>query len=168
MGSVAQTLVAPRSLAVMGAGAASNGGGALMDAARPVVDALASDLAGTGIGVVLSDAGGHVVDRRAPERWLGVHPGFTQLTGPATPIVDSRTGRTIGQLELVCGRAGANPLIRPLAALAVREIQERLVDDDAVAERLALGRFLKKRRVPRARSSSSPNGGSSPTPPPIG
>jgi DNA-binding CsgD family transcriptional regulator len=147
MGSVAETLVAQGALAAMGAGvAASNGGGPLIDAARPVVDALACDLAGTGIGVVLSDAGGHVVDRRVPETWLGVQPGFTELTGPATPIVDPRTGRTIGQLELVCGRADANPLIRPLAALAVREIQERLVDDDAVAERLALGRFLKKRR----------------------
>jgi DNA-binding CsgD family transcriptional regulator len=147
MGSVAQSLVAPRSLAVTGAGAAaSNGGGALIDAARPVVNALASDLAGTGIGVVLSDAGGHVVDRRAPERWLGVHPGFTDVTGPATPIVDHLTGRTIGQLELVCGRADTNPLIRPLAALAVRQIQQRLVDDEAVAERVALGRFLKKRR----------------------
>lgn len=147
MGSVAQTLVAQGSLAVMGAGvAASNGGGPLVNAARPVVDALACDLAGTGIGVVLSDAAGHVVDRRVPETWLRVHPGFPELTGPATPIVDPRTGRTIGQLELVCGRGEANPLIRPLAALAVREIQERLLDDEAVAERLALGRFLKKRR----------------------
>lgn len=147
MGSVAQTLVAQGSPAVMGAGvAASNGGGPLVNAARPVVEALACDLAGTGIGVVLSDAGGHVVDRRMPETWLRVHTGFTEVTGPATPIVDPRTGRTIGQLELVCGRAEANPLLRPLAALAVREIQERLVDDEAVAERLALGRFLKKRR----------------------
>ncbi len=33
-----------------------------------------------------------------------------------------------------------------MAALAVREIQQGLVDDGALAERLALGRFLKKRR----------------------
>jgi DNA-binding CsgD family transcriptional regulator len=147
MGSVAQSLVAQGSLAVMRAGVvASNGGGPLVEAARPVVDALASALAGTGVGVVLSDVGGHVVDRRVSETRLAGHPGFTEMTGAATPIVDPRTGRTIGHLELVSGRADANPLIRPLAALAVREIQESLVDDEAYAERLALGRFLKKRR----------------------
>jgi DNA-binding CsgD family transcriptional regulator len=144
MGSVPQTLVAqgrPTEL-----GAASDGSGPLVDAARPVVDALASDLAGTGIGVVLSDAAGRVVDRRVPDSCLGVHAGLREVTGWVTPIIDPRAGRTIGQLELICGRADANPLIRPLAALAVREIQQRVVDDEAVAERLALGRFLKKRR----------------------
>jgi DNA-binding CsgD family transcriptional regulator len=147
MGSVAQSLVAQGVPTMIGAGvAASNGGGPLVDAARPVVDALASDLAGTGIGVVLSDVAGHVVDRRISGPWLGVHPAVPEVTGPATPIVDPRTGRTVGQLELVCGRADANALLRPLAALAVREIEQRLVDDEAVAERLALGRFLKKRR----------------------
>lgn len=147
MGSVAQTLVAQGPPTVMRAGvAASNGTGRLADAARPVVDVLASDLAGTGIGVVLFDAGGHEVGRRVPEPWLDGHHGFPEVTGPATPIIDPRTGRTVGRLELIGGRADANPLIRPLAALAVREIQQRLVDDEAVAERLALGRFLKKRR----------------------
>ena len=147
MGSVAQTLVAQGAPpTVMGEGvAASNGSGPLVDVARPVVDALASDLAGTGIGVVLSDAGGHVVDRRVSEPRLGVHH-LREATGPATPIIDPRTGRTVGQLELVSDRSDANPLVRPLAALAVREIQQRLVDDEAVAERLALGRFLKNRR----------------------
>jgi DNA-binding CsgD family transcriptional regulator len=145
MGSIAQTLVGRR--AVTGPRvAASNATGQLVDAARPVVDALASDLAGTGIGVVLSDTGGHVVDRRVPEPWFGVPAALPEVTGLATPIIDPRTVRTVGQLELICGRVDANPLIRPLAALAVREIQERLLDDEAVAERLALGRFLKKRR----------------------
>jgi DNA-binding CsgD family transcriptional regulator len=147
MGSVAQTLVAQGPPTMMRAGvAASNGRGPLADTARPVVDALASDLAGMGIGVVLSDVGGNEVDRRVPEPWLDVHPGFPEVTGPATPIMDPGTGRPIGQLALICGRADASRLIRPLAALAVREIQQRLVDDEAVAERLALGRFLKKRR----------------------
>ena len=145
MGSVAETLVAQGALAAMGAGvAASNGGGPLIDAARPVVDAL-RDLAGTGIGVVLSDAGGHVVDRRA-RTMARCSTRFHRVdwTGDADRRSPHRSDHRTA--ELVCGRADANPLIRPLAALAVREIQERLVDDDAVAERLALGRFLKKRR----------------------
>jgi DNA-binding CsgD family transcriptional regulator len=147
MGSIAQTLMTQGPPMVMGAGVApSNGSERLVDSARPVLDALASDLAGTGIGVVLSDAGGHAVDRRVPEPWFGVHAGLPEVTGSATPIIDPRTGRTVGQLELICGRVDARPLIRPLAALAVREIQQRLVDDESVAERLALGRFLKKRR----------------------
>jgi DNA-binding CsgD family transcriptional regulator len=147
MGSVEQTLVAQGvPPMVRGEGvAASNGSGPLVDVARPVVDALASDLAGTGICLVLSDADGLVVDRRVSEPRLGGHHP-PEVTGPATPIIDPRTGRSVGQLELVSDRSDANPLIRPLAALAVREIQQRLVDDDAVAERLALGRFLKNRR----------------------
>jgi DNA-binding CsgD family transcriptional regulator len=132
---------------VTGAGVAdANGDGLLVRAARPVLDALAGDLAGTGIGVVLSDAGGHVVDRRVSEPWLGVQPDFPYVTGPATPIADLRTGRTMGTLELTCSGADGNPLMRPLAALAAREIQQRLVDDTGFAERLALKRFLKERR----------------------
>ncbi len=92
MGSVAQSLAAETPPTVMGVGvAAANGGGRLVGAARPVMDRIASDLAGTGIGIVLSDAGGHVVDRRVAEPWLGVHPDFADVTGPATPITDLRT-----------------------------------------------------------------------------
>jgi hypothetical protein len=75
MGSVAQSLAAETPPTVMEVGvAAANGGGRLVGAARPVMDRIASDLAGTGIGIVLSDAGGHVVDRRVAEPWLGVAP----------------------------------------------------------------------------------------------
>jgi DNA-binding CsgD family transcriptional regulator len=40
-----------------------DGDGLLVQAARPVLNQLAVDLAGTPVGVVLADAGGHVVDR---------------------------------------------------------------------------------------------------------
>ena len=147
MGAVGQTIVADAPPTTTGVGVtAANDGGLLVRAARPVLDALASLLAGTGIGVVLSDARGHAVDRRLPEPWLGVHPDSAHRTGTATPIADIATGRTIGRLDLVCRGTDSNPLMRPVAALAVREIEQRLVDDTGFAERLALGRILKERR----------------------
>ena len=44
--------------------------GPLVRAGRPVLGQLANDLAGAGVGVVLTDAGGHIVDRRGSEGWL--------------------------------------------------------------------------------------------------
>src|SRR5262245_55101394 len=47
-----------------------DGDGPLVRAALPVLDQLAGDLAGAGVGVFLADARGHVVDRRVSEAWL--------------------------------------------------------------------------------------------------
>jgi DNA-binding CsgD family transcriptional regulator len=47
-----------------------DGDGPLVRAARPVLDQLAGDLAGAGVGVVLADARGRLVDRRVSEAWL--------------------------------------------------------------------------------------------------
>jgi DNA-binding CsgD family transcriptional regulator len=144
MGSAAHTLEAETHSPATGSrAAAANGDDLLVRVARPVMDRLARDLAGTGIGVVLTNAHRQVVDRRASEPPVGAHP---DLTGPATPIVDSRSGQTVGALELTCSAADGNPLIRPLAALAAREIEQRLVEEAGLAERLALGRFLQERR----------------------
>jgi len=104
------------------AGAAADGHAVLVRATRPVLDQLASDLAGTAIGVVLTDARGHLVVRRVSGPWSSV-PTFLA--------------------------ADANRLMRPLAALAARaarEIEQRLVDESGLTERLALGRFLRERR----------------------
>jgi DNA-binding CsgD family transcriptional regulator len=45
--------------------------GLLVRAGRPVLDQLADDLAGAGVGVVLTNGRGLVVDRRVSEAWLG-------------------------------------------------------------------------------------------------
>ena len=144
MGSAAQALEVETRSSPTGAGAAAaDGHGVLTRAARPVIDQLASDLAGTGIGVVLTDARGHVVDRRVTGPWFDVRP---DMAGAAVPITDSRSGRAVGTLDLTCRPADANPLMRPFVARAAREIEQHLVDAGGVAERLALCRFLQERR----------------------
>jgi DNA-binding CsgD family transcriptional regulator len=147
MGSVAQTSVAEAPPTVTGAGVAdANGDGLLVRAARPVLDVLAGDLAGTRIGVVLSDAGGQLVDRRVSEPWLGVQPDFPHVTGPVTPIADLRTGRTMGTLELTClvkRRCAKGPFVLVTARrLIPNAAADRLVDpDDEPALRKAADRL---------------------------
>jgi DNA-binding CsgD family transcriptional regulator len=123
MNTAAQALLAETTSSPTGvAGAAADGHAVVVRATRPVLDQLASDLAGTAIGVVLTDARGHLVVRRVSGPWSSV-PTFLA--------------------------ADANRLMRPLAALAARaarEIEQRLVDESGLTERLALGRFLRERR----------------------
>jgi sigma-54 dependent transcriptional regulator, acetoin dehydrogenase operon transcriptional activator AcoR len=47
-----------------------NAGGALVGAARPVLDEVAADLSGFNVGVVLTDERGHVLDRWVADRGL--------------------------------------------------------------------------------------------------
>jgi DNA-binding CsgD family transcriptional regulator len=112
-------------------------------AGRPVVDHLTADLAGTGFGVALIDAGADggadgdgVTDRRAPAPRMGVR----------VPITDPSSGRAVGALDLTSPTAGANPLLLPLATRAAREIEQRLIEDAGLDERLLLHRFLTSRR----------------------
>jgi len=107
-------------------------------AGRPVVDHLTADLAGTDIRVALTDVR-QATDRRAPE----------PSTGVRVPITDPRSGRAVGVLDLTSPTAGANPLMRPLATRAAREIEQRLIEDAGLDERLVLLRFLKSRRGTR-------------------
>jgi DNA-binding CsgD family transcriptional regulator len=117
--------------------------GPLIAAARPVIDQLASDVADTGIVVALTNARGNVLDVRGTGRSLSVR---RDAAGAGAPITDPRSGRAVGTLDLTCRAADANPLMQPLAARAAREIEQRLVDDPGLHERLTLHRFLKKRR----------------------
>jgi DNA-binding CsgD family transcriptional regulator len=161
--------------------------GALVRAARPVLDQLADDLAATSMALVVSDAEGHVLDRRVSERPLQhrldrilLAPGFfyaedqvgtnaigtalelrtpalvdggehfadalTTMACAAAPVIDPRNGRILGAIDLTCWAGDGSPLMLPLATRAAREIEERLVDDAGVRERLLLQRFLRERR----------------------
>jgi DNA-binding CsgD family transcriptional regulator len=143
MDSPRQALVAETPPSGRRIGSGGNDRGPLVSAALPVVDQLVGDLAGTGIGVRLSDARGQIVHRHVGEISLD---GRAREVGAAAPITDPRSGRTVGTLTLVCCAADRNPLMRPLAARAARDVEQRLVDESGVAERLALGRFLEHRR----------------------
>jgi DNA-binding CsgD family transcriptional regulator len=164
-----------------------NRDGLLAQAARPVLDQLAADLAGSRIAVLLTNERGQVVDRRVNEPWLVVlldrillAPGyvyaeeavgtngigtaltqrspsavegeehFTQaLTGLAcagAPITDPRSGRILGVIDLTCLAGERSALMLPFAIGAAREIEQRLVDDARLSERLVIQRFLQERR----------------------
>jgi DNA-binding CsgD family transcriptional regulator len=164
-----------------------DGDGPLVRAAQPVLDQLAGDLAGAGVGVVLADARGHVVDRRVSEAWLAdrldrvlLAPGYvyaedavgtngigaslvergplsvegdehfadalTAVAGSAAPIADPGSGQMVGAVDLTCLATQASPLMLPLATWAARDIEQRLMDDTGLPERLLLHRFLQARR----------------------
>ena len=71
---------------------------------------------------------------------------LTALACAAAPIMDPRTGHVLGVIDLTCSARDASPLMLALARRAAREIEERLVDDAAIAERVMMRQFLRKRR----------------------
>ncbi len=161
--------------------------GLLVRAARPVLDQLASDLAGTRVAVLLTNERGQVVDRRASDPELvalldhiGLAPGYvyaedavgtngmgtalaqrspvavegeehfadalTSVACAGAPITDPGSGRALGVVDLTSLAAEGSWLMLPLAARAAREIEQRLVDDNRLSERLLIQRFLQERR----------------------
>jgi DNA-binding CsgD family transcriptional regulator len=62
------------------------------------------------------------------------------------PIFDAATGTIRGVLAVTCPVTRTSDLMLALVARAARQIEERLMDSDAIAERLALRRFLQERR----------------------
>jgi DNA-binding CsgD family transcriptional regulator len=64
----------------------------------------------------------------------------------AAPISDPVSGRIRGVLGLTSSVDDANDLMLPFVARAARQIEDRILDDSAVADRLLLYRFLQKRR----------------------
>jgi transcriptional regulator of acetoin/glycerol metabolism/DNA-binding CsgD family transcriptional regulator len=71
---------------------------------------------------------------------------LTALACAAAPIMDPRTGNVLGVIDLTCSTRDASTLMLALARRAAREIEERLVDDGAIAERVMMRQFLRKRR----------------------
>ena len=63
---------------------------------------------------------------------------LTALACAAAPIMDPRTGHVLGVIDLTCSTRDASPLMLALARRAAREIEERLVDDSAIAERVMM------------------------------
>ncbi|MEY2478360.1 MAG: hypothetical protein QOG87_3675 [Actinomycetota bacterium] len=161
--------------------------GELVRAAGPVIDQLTDDLDGGRVAVVLTDARGHVIERRVthPALRLGMdriqlEPGsfygeaalgtngigtalalqrpatvrggehfaeaLTSMLCAAAPVVDPRTGRAIGAIDLTSLVPDGSDLMMTLATWAAREVEHRLLDDGGVASRLILQRFLHERR----------------------
>jgi DNA-binding CsgD family transcriptional regulator len=71
---------------------------------------------------------------------------LTSLACAAAPILDPRTGNVLGVIDLTCSTRDSSPLMLALARRAAREVEERLVDDGGIAERVMMRQFLRKRR----------------------
>jgi DNA-binding CsgD family transcriptional regulator len=122
----------------------------LLNAARPVVDQLAEDLAGARMSIAVSDVRGRAVDVRVPGRSMNVRcdrlADVANLTTARVSIFDSRSGRRLGAIDLTGPAAESSPLARALATRAARDIEQRLLDEAGVREGLVLQRFLQERR----------------------
>jgi DNA-binding CsgD family transcriptional regulator len=62
------------------------------------------------------------------------------------PIIDPRSGRVVGVVGLTALAGEGSALMLPLAARAAHEVEQRLVDESGVTQRLVLQRFLQERR----------------------
>jgi DNA-binding CsgD family transcriptional regulator len=123
----------------------------LARAARPVVDQLEEDLAGARMNIVVTDIGGRrVVDVRVLDPKMNeCREGLAEsapLTTARASIFDSRSGRLLGTIDLIGPAAESTRVMRALATRAARDIEERLLDEAGVSERLVLQRFLQERR----------------------
>jgi DNA-binding CsgD family transcriptional regulator len=64
----------------------------------------------------------------------------------AAPVTDPRTGRVLGAIGLAAPGDDASPLMIALVKRAARDVEERLSDAAAGADRALLERFLRARR----------------------
>ncbi len=71
---------------------------------------------------------------------------LTTVACAGAPVTDPASGRTLGVLDLTSLAAEGSELMLALATRAARDIEQRLVDDSRVGERLMIQRFLQERR----------------------
>jgi transcriptional regulator of acetoin/glycerol metabolism/DNA-binding CsgD family transcriptional regulator len=91
---------------------------------------------------------GTAIAERKPTMVLGNEhfaDALTALACAAAPIVDPRTGRVLGVVDLTSWARTASALMLPLARRAAHEIEARLLDDTGLAQRTMLKRFLRER-----------------------
>ncbi len=67
----------------------------------------------------------------------------------AAPIHDPRSGRVLGIVDVTSMHRDFNPVMLPLVLQAVADVEQRLVDEASVGERLLLERFLQATRRSR-------------------
>ena len=70
---------------------------------------------------------------------------LTALACAAAPIIDPRTGHVLGVVDLTCWTRDASALMLPLARRAAHDIEERLLDETGLADRVLMKRFLRER-----------------------
>jgi transcriptional regulator of acetoin/glycerol metabolism/DNA-binding CsgD family transcriptional regulator len=103
-------------------------------------------------GLVGTNAIGTAIAGRRPSVVHG-HEHFAEaLTGmacAASTVTDPATGRVIGVVDLTCAAEDTSPLMLPLAKRVAWEIEQRLLEESSVDERVLREHFLKARRTSR-------------------
>lgn len=100
-------------------------------------------------GRIGTNAIGTALAQHAPSMVVGTEhfaDAFTPMACAAVPLADPQSGRLIGVIDLTCRARDASPLMLSLARRGAHEIEQRLVDDKGIAERVLLQHFLQRRR----------------------
>jgi transcriptional regulator of acetoin/glycerol metabolism len=105
-----------------------------------------------GEALIGTNAIGTAIARGGPSVVLG-HEHFADamisVACTAMPVTDPATGRVIGVVDLTCPAAEASPLMLPLVKRAVWELEQRLLQDVSLDERVLQEHFLRVRRRAR-------------------
>lgn len=99
------------------------------------------DVGTTAISVALSQQGPALV--AGGEHYADT---LTPMVCTAAPVTDPRTGRILGTIALAATAEAASPLMLALVKHATRDVEQRLADSAAGADRVLLERFLRARR----------------------
>jgi transcriptional regulator of acetoin/glycerol metabolism len=100
-------------------------------------------------GRIGTNAIGTALAQHSPSMVVGTEhfaDAFTPVACAAVPLTDPQSGRLIGAIDLTSRARDASPLMLSLARRGAHEIQQRLVDDKGIAERVLLQHFLQRRR----------------------
>ena len=74
---------------------------------------------------------------------------FTGFACAGAPILNPKSGRILGVIDLTCPAPDAHPLMLPTALRLARMIEQRLIDESSLQEKLVLQQFLRKHRSVR-------------------
>jgi transcriptional regulator of acetoin/glycerol metabolism/DNA-binding CsgD family transcriptional regulator len=74
---------------------------------------------------------------------------LTRMACAATTVMNPANGQVLGVIDLTCSVEDANPLMLPLVKRAAWEIEQRLLEDSSVDERILQEHFLRARRSSR-------------------
>jgi sigma-54 dependent transcriptional regulator, acetoin dehydrogenase operon transcriptional activator AcoR len=74
---------------------------------------------------------------------------FVGTACAGAPILDPKSGRILGVIDLTCEASNAHPLMLAMATRAARLIEQRLIDVASLREKLVLQQFLQKQRRAR-------------------
>jgi len=103
-----------------------------------------------GEALVGTNAIGTAIERRGPSVVEGHEHYANALTAmacTASTVTDPTSGRVIGVVDLTCAVEDDSPLMLPLAKRVAWEIEQRLLEDSSVDERVLREQFLKTRRT---------------------